>query len=153
MRFSPLFSSSPRKKPLRNRVSKKNLLLVEALEVREVLTAFTPGDLVILQAGTGATTGQTTGAFGGGSRPDWVGNACYDNGMGRSRNDKITEWLNPAGFATNPNFTFGNAPRTLPCRSDGIKNTDFSAIKWEKSRFGSISADSDSRMYMESVCD
>jgi hypothetical protein len=53
----------PNKKPIRNRVSKKNLLLVEALEVREVLTAFTPGDLVILQAGTAATTGQTTGAL------------------------------------------------------------------------------------------
>ena len=75
-------------------------------------------------------TGQTTGAFGGGSRPDWIGNACYDNGTGRSRNDKIDEWLNPAGFAHNPNFTFGDAPRTLPCRSDGIKNTDISAIKF-----------------------
>jgi Carboxypeptidase regulatory-like domain len=75
-------------------------------------------------------TGQTTGAFGGGSRPDWVGNACYDNGTGRSRNDKINGWLNPAGFAHNPNFTFGDAPRTLPCLSDGVKNTDFSAIKF-----------------------
>jgi hypothetical protein len=75
-------------------------------------------------------TGQTTGAFGGGSRPDWIGNACYDNGIGRSMNDKITQWLNPAGFAHNPNFTFGDAPRTLPCLSDGIKNTDLSAIKF-----------------------
>src|SRR5262249_34241000 len=75
-------------------------------------------------------TGQTTGAFGGGSRPNWIGNACYDNGTGRSRNDKINQWLNPAGFAHNPNFTFGNAPRTLPCRGDGIKNTDISAIKF-----------------------
>jgi hypothetical protein len=75
-------------------------------------------------------TGQTTGAFGGGSRPDWIGNACYDNGTGRSMNDKITQWLNPAGFATNPNFTFGDAPRTLPCLSDGIKNTDASVVKF-----------------------
>ena len=75
-------------------------------------------------------SGQTTGAFGGTSRPNWVGNACYDNGSGRSRSDKITQWLNPAGFAHNPNFTFGDAPRTLPCRGDGIKNTDLSAIKF-----------------------
>lgn len=74
-------------------------------------------------------TGQTTGAFGGTSRPDWVGNACYDNGPGRSRSDKISGWLNPAGFQHNPNFTFGDAPRTLPCRGDGIKNTDLSVIK------------------------
>ena len=45
-------------------------------------------------------------------------------------NDKITQWFNPAGFAMNPNFTFGDAPRTLPCLSDGIKNTDASAIKF-----------------------
>lgn len=74
-------------------------------------------------------TGQTTGAFGGTSRPNLIGNACYGNGMDRSRNDKINGWLNPSGFARNPNFTFGNAPRELSCRGDGIKNTDLSAVK------------------------
>src|SRR5581483_23675 len=75
-------------------------------------------------------TGQTTGAFGGTSRPNWVANACYENGTGRPRAEKITQWLNPAGFQQNPNFTFGNAPRTIPCRGDGIKNTDLSVIKF-----------------------
>jgi len=75
-------------------------------------------------------TGHTTGAFGGGDRPDLVGNPCYDNGPGRSRNDKINGWLNPAGFARNADFTFGDAPRTLSCRGDGIKNTDLSLIKF-----------------------
>ena len=74
--------------------------------------------------------GHTTGAFGGGDRPDIVGNPCIDNGSGRSRNSKISQWLNPAGFARNPDFTFGSAPRTLSCRSDGIKNTDLSLIKF-----------------------
>ncbi len=75
-------------------------------------------------------TGVTTGAFGGANRPNLVGNACYDNGAGRSRTAKIAQWLNPNGFAHNPNFTFGNAPRELSCRGDGIKNTDLSAIKF-----------------------
>jgi hypothetical protein len=75
-------------------------------------------------------TGVTTGGFGGTSRPNTAGNACLDNGMGRSRNDKINQWLSPSGFALNPNFTFGDAPRETSCRGDGIKNTDLSAIKF-----------------------
>lgn len=73
-------------------------------------------------------TGQTTGAFGGGNRPNWVGNACMDSG--RPRGDRILQSLNPSGFARNPDFTLGNAPRTLPCRRDGVKNFDFAAIKF-----------------------
>jgi hypothetical protein len=80
-------------------------------------------------------TGQTTGAFGGGNRPDWVGNACGN--MDRSRGEKIVQYLDPTGFQRNANFTFGNAPRTIgSCRSDGIKNFDISVIKfipiWER---------------------
>ena len=44
-------------------------------------------------------SGVTTGAFGGANRPDIAGNPCFDNGMGRSRNDKVNQWLDPAGFA------------------------------------------------------
>ena len=74
-------------------------------------------------------SGQTTGAFGGGNRPDLVGDPCGD--PDRSKGEKIAQWMNPAGFRRNANFTFGNAPRTLgACRSDGIKNFDISAIKF-----------------------
>jgi hypothetical protein len=74
-------------------------------------------------------TGQTNGPAAPASRPNLIGNACYDNGMSRSRNDKITNWLNAAGFQEAANYTQGSAPRTLTCRADGIKNTDLSALK------------------------
>ena len=73
-------------------------------------------------------TGQTTGAFGGGNRPNLVGDPCADSGL--SRGERIFSSLNPSGFQRNPNFTFGNAPRTLGCRRDGPKNFDFSLIKF-----------------------
>ena len=73
-------------------------------------------------------SGQTTGAFGGGNRPNLVGDPCADSGL--SRGERIISSLNPSGFQRNPNFTFGNAPRTLGCRRDGPKNFDFSLIKF-----------------------
>ena len=73
-------------------------------------------------------TGHTTGAFGGGDRPNWVGNACVDSG--EPRGERIISSLNPAGFARNPDFTYGNAPRTLPCRRDGVKNFDIGINKF-----------------------
>jgi hypothetical protein len=74
-----------------------------------------------------SVAGVTTGAFGGGVRPNLVGNPCGNDG--RSRNDRVNSYLNPAGFQAQPNFQFGNAPRTLGCRTDGVKNLDFSAVK------------------------
>lgn len=75
-------------------------------------------------------TGVNNGTFGASARPNLIGNPCLDNGMGRSMNDKITDWLNTSAFALTPNFTLGDAPRELSCRGDGIKNTDLSAIKF-----------------------
>jgi hypothetical protein len=73
--------------------------------------------------------GHTTGAFGGGDRPNQIGAACLDTG--RSRGEKILGYLNPAGFAAPAPYTFGNAPRMLNgCRMDGQKNFDLSLIKF-----------------------
>jgi hypothetical protein len=74
-------------------------------------------------------TGQTNGPAAPSSRPNLIGNVCYDNGMGRSRQDKITGWLDPSGLQHSANYTQGTAPRTLSCRSDGIKNTDLAILK------------------------
>jgi hypothetical protein len=86
--------------------------------------------VVTLQSGfpLGITeSGHTTGAFGGTDRPNLVGNPCLDSG--RSRNEKITQYLNPSAFQTPADFMFGDAPRTLNCRADGQKNFDMSLIK------------------------
>jgi hypothetical protein len=73
--------------------------------------------------------GHTTGAFGGGDRPNQIGAPCLDTG--RSRGEKIEGYLNPAGFAAPPPYTFGNATRLLNgCRADGQKNFDLSLIKF-----------------------
>jgi hypothetical protein len=75
--------------------------------------------------------GHTTGAFGGGDRPNQVPGAspCLD--MGRSRGAKILDYLNPAAFARPADYSFGNAPRLLNgCRADGQKNFDLSLIKF-----------------------
>jgi hypothetical protein len=75
--------------------------------------------------------GHTTGAFGGGDRPNQVPGAspCLD--VGRSRGAKILDYLNPAAFARPADYSFGNAPRLLNgCRADGQKNFDLSLIKF-----------------------
>lgn len=78
-----------------------------------------------------SVAGLQTGAFGGGARPNVNPgvNACLDTG--RSRGDKILQYLNPNAFLVPPAYTFGNASRLLPnCRSDGVKNFDMSFIKF-----------------------
>jgi hypothetical protein len=72
--------------------------------------------------------GHTTGAFGGSDRPNMIGNACLS---GQSRRQLIQNGgLNAAAFAVPAPYTFGNAPRTLSCLSDPVKNFDWSLIKF-----------------------
>jgi hypothetical protein len=73
-------------------------------------------------------TGHTTGAFGGTDRPNLVGNPCLSTG--RSRGARISNYFNVGAFQTPPNFTFGDAPRVMNCRQDGMKNFDLSAVKF-----------------------
>ena len=74
-----------------------------------------------------SAAGYTTGAFGGTSRPNLIGNPCFG---GASRGAQIAgHTLNPAAFQLPANFTFGNAPRTLGCEADGIKDADWALIK------------------------
>jgi hypothetical protein len=75
--------------------------------------------------------GHTTGAFGGGDRPNQIPGAspCLD--IGRARGAKILDYLSPAAFSRPADYSFGNAPRILSgCRADGQKNFDLSLIKF-----------------------
>jgi hypothetical protein len=66
-------------------------------------------------------------SFGGGQRPNRVGQSASLGGSAQSR---INEWFNTAGFSLPAAFTFGNSSRTLPdVRSQGIANYDFTAFK------------------------
>jgi hypothetical protein len=64
MWFEQILNMSRRSKPIRNwrKKPKSARPLVEPLETRDLPAAFTPGDLIILQAGDG-TSSQTTGAL------------------------------------------------------------------------------------------
>jgi hypothetical protein len=74
-------------------------------------------------------TPNSTGTFGGGARPNASGGYCMD--AGRPRGERINNYVNAAAFSFPAPFTYGSAPRLLPnCRADGIKNTDFSVIKF-----------------------
>lgn len=73
-------------------------------------------------------TAHQTGAFGGGDRPNVIGNPCMS---GLSRGQRIIQGtLNPSAFQTPPEFSFGNAPRLLGCLGDPIKNFDWSLVKF-----------------------
>jgi hypothetical protein len=79
--------------------------------------------------------GHTTGDFGASywsrDRPSMVAGVDPCGDMSRPRGEKIQMWYNPSAFYTPPNYTLGNAPRTLStCRGDGEKNFDLSLIKF-----------------------
>ncbi|MBV9305585.1 MAG: TonB-dependent receptor [Acidobacteriaceae bacterium] len=74
-----------------------------------------------------------TNSFGGGQRPNIVGNVgAVPQGV-----DRVNEWFNTAAFAQPAPFTFGNAPRffTNP-RGPGFQNIDLGLDKnfhpWER---------------------
>jgi hypothetical protein len=98
--------------------------------IKKVVSGWELSSIVTFQSGFPlgiSESGHTTGAFGGSDRPNVIGNPCLSSG--RSRDQKIVEYLNPSAFQTPPNFTFGDAPRTLNCRADGEKNFDVSVSK------------------------
>src|SRR5439155_3251575 len=75
-------------------------------------------------------TGHTTGAQGGGDRPNMIGTPTAACNGGASRSARIAgASLLATPFRTAPPFQFGNSARTLPCLRDGIKNLDWSLMK------------------------
>jgi hypothetical protein len=58
-------------------------------------------------------------------RPNLVGNPCSTG----SPESRINNYFNASAFSTAPAFTYGNAPRTLPCYGPGYANLDLSVFK------------------------
>ena len=58
-------------------------------------------------------------------RPNLTGNACYSG----SPESRINNYLNSAAFSTAPAFTYGNAPRTIPCYGPGLNGWDIALYK------------------------
>jgi hypothetical protein len=78
--------------------------------------------------------GHTNGAFSSANtvdRPSMVSGQDPCGDLGRSRGQKILQYMNPNAFYVPANFTFGNAPRILNgCRDDGQKNFDLALLKF-----------------------
>lgn len=58
-------------------------------------------------------------------RPNLVGNPCL-SGIPESR---LNNYLNAAAFSVAPAFTYGDTPRTVPCRGPGLANLDFTLYR------------------------
>jgi hypothetical protein len=65
--------------------------------------------------------------FSDGVRPNLVGNP-NDLPSSRARAAKIGEWFDITAFKQNPNYTFGNAPRTFG-RGPALTTADFTLLK------------------------
>ena len=77
---------------------------------------------------TFTTSSNSTNAFGGGSRPNYVG-GC-DPVIGGSAQSRLNGWFNKTCFVAPPASTFGNLGRTFTgVRTAGIANFDFSMFK------------------------
>jgi len=70
------------------------------------------------------TYGNNTNSFGGGQRPNLVGDPHVSN-------PTIDRWFNVDAFAQPAPFTFGNVPRYMPnLRAPGYHNWDLAIQKW-----------------------
>ena len=64
------------------------------------------------------TATNNTNSFGGGQRPNIVGDPHLSN-------PTVDKWFNTSAFVQPPPFTFGDAPRTMPSlRAPGLLNLD-----------------------------
>src|SRR5262249_5960561 len=85
--------------------------------------------LATMQSGfplTFATAQNVTNSFGGGSRPNQVGNPVVPG----SAHERLNKWFDPAAFVQPAAFTFGSVPATFAqVRSHGVANLDFSLFK------------------------
>ena len=83
---------------------------------------WTTGTPVVI-AGVGDPTGIFAG-IGNGQRPLWNGKSA------KLSHQTHAEWFDTSVFSTLPQFTIGNAPRTIPnVRTPGLSNSDLSFFK------------------------
>ena len=95
----------------------------------------------VIQTDISSGTYGTTGVGGTYQRPNLVGDvhsACqagspqgHLGAYGASRGQALIEkaFINPLAFSPAPAYTYGNAPRTLPCRNPGYNNQNVSIFK------------------------
>jgi hypothetical protein len=80
---------------------------------------YTTGTPVVLSG-----VGDPTGLFTLGQRPLWNGKSA------KLSNPTLAKWFDTSVYSTLPNFTIGNAPRTIPnVRVPGLSNSDLSLFK------------------------
>jgi hypothetical protein len=98
--------------------------------VNQIIGGWTISGLEEIRSGTALSpidTTNNTGSYSDGVRPNLVGNPS-DLTQGRPRKQKIAEWFDTSAFAQNPNYTFGNAPRTFG-RGPTLADTDLTLLK------------------------
>lgn len=98
--------------------------------VNELASGWTVGAITEVHSGTALgvlDSTNNTGTYSDGVRPNIVGNPNDLSGS-RPRAQKVAEWFDTSAFAENPNFTFGNAPRTFG-RGPALSTTDASLLK------------------------
>ena len=89
------------------------------------------GPLAVTQSTNYSTTYGVTG-FGGTIRPNLVAgvNPCFSGSpQSRSGYSGTGLYFNPAAFAGTRAFTYGNEPRSLPCKGPGLSNMDINVFK------------------------
>jgi hypothetical protein len=98
--------------------------------VNQIIGGWSISGLEEIRSGTALSpidTTNNTGSYSDGVRPNIVGNPS-DLTHGRTRTQKIGEWFDTSAFAQNPNYTFGNAPRTFG-RGPTLADTDLTLLK------------------------
>ena len=98
---------------------------VDAIIVRQ------DGGPIGVSQGTSISNTFGVSGFGGQARPNLTGiNPCLSGGP-ESRVDAAgnVQYFNVAAFSGTRAFTYGNAPRSLPCKGPGLSNTDLNVEK------------------------
>lgn len=106
------------------------LVDVQSPWLNEIVNGWTIGGLSEIHSGTALSVidaTNNTGTYSDGVRPNLTGNPNDLKGS-RSRSAKIAEWFDTGAFTQNPQFTFGNAPRTFG-RGPSLITADASLIK------------------------
>jgi hypothetical protein len=106
------------------------LLNLDSPVLNRIFGNWTFGALGEVHSGTSLSVIDLTnnsGTFSDGVRPNLTGNP-NDLPGGRSRSAKVAEWFDTSAFTANPQYTFGNAPRTFG-RGPRLVTADASLIK------------------------
>jgi hypothetical protein len=107
--------------------------VISGWKINDVTTLQNGGPLPVIQTNLSSGTYGTTGVGGSSQRPNLVSgvNPCY-SGSPQSRlggGNGAKPYFNLSAFTPALPYTYGNAPRTLPCKGPGYSNSDLSINK------------------------